>query len=145
MHLRTGQARLAVRLRSSIARDTLWLGAVSVCACPTGRCAGPDPPAARSRSRALCEVGDRRAVRRIRLLTVDELVARELLSDRGPERTGAATVDDADALEACQRGCVDERTHGLARLLCPQPAYVELVRHVARRAREEMHARLGRR
>ena len=77
-------------------------------------------------------------------MTADELVTRKLLSDRGPQRTGAPTVDDADALEACQRGSVDERTHGLARLLCPQSAYVELVRHVGRRAREEMHARLGR-
>src|SRR5262249_2050973 len=105
---------------------------------PPGDAPGLIPRAARSR--ALCKVGDRRAVRRIRLLTVDELVARELLPDRGPERTGAATVGDAGALGARPPRRPRGRTHAPGALLCPQPPPPEPVPAIPRGARPTTHA-----
>jgi YVTN family beta-propeller protein len=55
----------------------------------------------------LAQVGDRRAVSRVRLVPVDKRVRSQLLADRGAERARPAAVHDADRRQAGQRGVVD--------------------------------------
>src|SRR5581483_636492 len=117
-----------------------------VCRETRSRIAGiPERGAANYGTRRSREVNERRAVGGIRLLAADEPVTRELLPHGRAERAGPAPVDDANAFEARERRCVDERPHRLARLLRPEPAYVELVGHVGAAAREHPHGRLRRR
>ena len=78
------------------------------------------------------------------LAAVDERMPVELVAHGRPDRAGAAAVDDAHLGEPGERGVVDERAHGLARLLRARAADVELVGDVAARAREHRHRRLGR-
>ena len=67
----------------------------------------------------------------------------ELVADGGAHGAGAAAVDDPDGREPGERGVVDERPDGLARLLRALTAHVELVGDVAARGRDDPHGCLG--
>ena len=86
---------------------------------------------------------DRRAVRRVALAAVDERMAVELVADGAPDGAGAAAVDDTDRRQTRERGVVDERPNGLARVLCAVAAHVELVGDVASRGRDDPDRRLA--
>ena len=85
-------------------------------------------------------MSDRRAVRRVALAALDERMAVELVADRRAHGSRAAAVDDTDRREAGERGVVDERPDGLARLLRALTAHVELVGDVAARSRDDPDA-----
>src|SRR4051794_4650251 len=61
----------------------------------------------------------------------------ELVADCRTHGSRAATVDDADVREPCERRVVDERANRLARLVRASAANVELVRHVRACARHD--------
>src|ERR671914_1707656 len=87
------------------------------------------------------EVRNGRSVRRVALLALHERVRTELVSHGLPHGARAAAMDDANVRDAGERRLVDEGANGLACLLCPLAAHVELVGDVAAGRGDDAHRR----